>query len=143
MTESRRRGDGGARPLARRSDICRARYRGTCDFCRLPAAGGALLSGTPRAEAHAALLATSPVDGSVLGAQPQQVTLRFNEAVTVIPQSIQLLDAAGHSVLIGKPRHLAGSADAAAADLPSGMHEGTYVVSWRVVSTDSHVVSGA
>ena len=103
----------------------------------------ALLAGTPRAQAHAALLATSPVDGSVSGAQPQQVTLRFNEAVTVLPQSIQLLDAAGHSVRIGKPRHLAGSADTAAAELPSGMHEGTYVVSWRIVSTDSHVVSGA
>lgn len=104
---------------------------------------GVLLWGTPRAEAHAVLLATSPVDGTVFGAEPRQVTLRFNEAVTVIPESIQLLDAAGHPVPIGKPGHAGGVPDTAAADLPPGLREGTYVVSWRVVSTDSHVVSGA
>lgn len=104
---------------------------------------GALLAGIPRAEAHATLLATSPVDGSVVGTEPPQVTLRFDEAVTLNPQSIELLDAAGHQVRIGTPGHPAGTAETAAADLPAGLHYGTYVVSWRVVSADTHAISGA
>ncbi len=104
---------------------------------------GALVAGAPSAEAHAVLLATSPVDGSVLGNEPPQVALRFNEAVSLTPQSIQLLDAAGHPVRVGKPEHPAGKGDTAAADLTPGLHDGTYVVSWRVVSADAHVVSGA
>lgn len=104
---------------------------------------GALLAGTPRAEAHATLLATSPVDGSVVSAEPRQVTLRFDQAVTLNPESILLLDAAGHQVRIGTPGHPLDKADTAGADLPAGLHDGTYVVSWRVVSADTHVISGA
>jgi len=104
---------------------------------------GGLFYGAAPAYAHAVLLETTPVDGAVVASAPRQATLRFDEAVTLTAQSVQLLDAKGHPVRLGPPMHLAGRATTAAADLPPGLHDGTYIISWRVVSADSHVVSGA
>ncbi|HZE31185.1 MAG TPA: copper resistance protein CopC, partial [Actinoallomurus sp.] len=95
------------------------------------------------AYAHAELLESSPIDNAVVAAPPRQVRLRFNEAVTLTPQSIQLLDPAGDRVSIGAPGHADGKANTAAADLPVSLGKGTYTVAWRVVSADSHAVSGA
>jgi copper transport protein len=95
------------------------------------------------AYAHAELVESSPVDNAVAGAPPQQARLRFNEAVTLTPQSIQLLDPNGDRVRIGAPDHADGKANTAAASLPADLGKGTYTVAWRVVSADSHVVSGA
>lgn len=100
-----------------------------------------IVFGAAPARAHAVLLQTSPVDGAVVAHQPTQVTLRFNEAVTLTSNSIQLFDADGRPVTAGRARHVPGSA--IAANLPARLYNGTYVVSWRVVSADSHVVSGA
>lgn len=105
-------------------------------------AGGAVFGAAP-AGAHAVLLQTSPVDGAVTAHEPGQVTLRFNEAVTLTSDSVQLFDADGHPASAGRATHLAGSGSTIAANLPAKLDNGTYVVSWRVVSADSHVVSGA
>jgi copper transport protein len=63
--------------------------------------------------------------------------------VTLTPQSIQLLDPAGDKVRIGAPDHADGKANTVAASLPADLGKGTYTVAWRVVSADSHAVSGA
>jgi len=103
----------------------------------------AMVLGTPAAYAHAEIEATSPVDEAVLGAAPHQVELRFSEGVILPQRSIQLLDAKGRPVGIGAPAHPAGRADVVAATLRPVLAQGTYVVAWRVVSDDAHVVSGA
>ncbi|HEY0538153.1 MAG TPA: copper resistance CopC family protein, partial [Actinoallomurus sp.] len=95
------------------------------------------------AYAHAVLVESSPVDNVVVAVPPRQARLRFDEAVTLTPQSIQLLDPNGDRVRIGAPGHVDGKANTAAAALPTGLRQGTYTVAWRVVSADSHVVSGA
>ncbi|GAB2865907.1 copper resistance protein CopC [Actinoallomurus bryophytorum] len=95
------------------------------------------------AYAHAVLVESSPVDNTVVAAVPRQARLRFNEAVTLTPQSIQLLDPAGDKVGIGAPGHADGKANTVAASLPADLGKGTYTVAWRVVSADSHVISGA
>jgi copper transport protein len=95
------------------------------------------------AYAHAELLESSPVDGAVVAAPPRQARLRFNEAVTLTPQSIQLLDPTGGRVRIGAPDHADGKANTVAASFPADLGKGTYTVAWRVVSADSHAISGA
>jgi copper transport protein len=95
------------------------------------------------AYAHARLIETSPVDDAVVGSPPPTALLRFNEAVTLTPLSIQLLDPNGKRVRIGVPGHAAGKANTAAAALPADLGKGTYTVAWRVVSEDSHVIAGA
>ncbi len=100
-------------------------------------------SAAPPAYAHAYLLETSPVDGEVLASAPEEMRLRFDEAVSFNQRSIQLLDVTAKKLPIGTPGHVEGKANTARVSLPTDLAEGTYVVAWRVTSADSHVVAGA
>lgn len=92
------------------------------------------------ADAHAVLQETDPGSGAVLADPPNQVTLRFNEAVSVGDRAVRVLDAQGGVVT-------AGSTTAAGPTVTLVLGEtlarGSYVVSWKVTSADSHVATGA
>ncbi|MDG4828621.1 copper resistance protein CopC [Solwaraspora sp. WMMD1047] len=115
----------------------RARRLGTALLAGLVGAALSLLGAAPAA-AHATLLRTDPADGAVLPATPETVTLYFNEAVEVRDGGVRLLDASGTEL----------DAEARAVDStvvltpPDNLADGTYLVSWRVVSADSHPVAG-
>ncbi|MGN6753675.1 MAG: copper resistance CopC/CopD family protein [Intrasporangium sp.] len=109
-------------------------------FAVLQIVGGLNL---PHAQAHADLLEAHPQDDSVVRTVPDRIWLRFSEAVMLGPRSIQLLDANGDPISTAPPVHLAGAVDTAAVTPPADLPDGTYVVSWRVTSADSHVVAGA
>jgi copper transport protein len=91
--------------------------------------------------AHAVLLETIPGEGAVLTTPPRTVTLRYNEQVTVTAGSVRVFDSHSRRVDTGslsKP-----SADVVQVSLPSHLADGAYVVTWRVVSADTHPVEGA
>src|SRR3954471_23407969 len=100
----------------------------------------ALLPGT--ALAHADLERTNPPSGAVLPDAPKIVDLQFSESVEVAFGSIQVLDSSGHRADFGDPFHPGGRGRDVDVRLRPGMQDGTYLVSWRVVSDDSHPVSG-
>ncbi|WP_259407861.1 copper resistance CopC/CopD family protein [Streptomyces akebiae] len=102
-----------------------------------------LLGGAGTASAHAALKGSDPVDGSVLDAAPRDVTLRFTESVSLLSDSIRVVDPENRAVDTGKPGRADGRADTARITLPTGLDDGTYTIAWRVVSADSHPISGA
>lgn len=102
-----------------------------------------LLGGTGPALAHAALRATDPEDGSVLKSAPRDITLTFTESVGLLEDSFRVLDPDGRRLRTGEPEHARGGAETARVTLPAKLAEGTYTVAWRVVSADSHPVSGA
>ncbi|MFJ4329279.1 MULTISPECIES: copper resistance protein CopC [unclassified Streptomyces] len=102
-----------------------------------------LLGGAGPASAHAALSSTDPGDGAVLQRAPGHVTLTFSESVSLRDDSFRVLDPGGHRVRTGAAGHADGRSDTARVALPGGLGEGTYTVAWRVVSADSHPVSGA
>ncbi|NKQ27080.1 copper resistance CopC/CopD family protein [Streptomyces galbus] len=102
-----------------------------------------LLPGANPASAHAALRATDPADGSVVPTAPRSVTLTFTESVGLLDDSFRVLDPSGHRVATGDAEHAGGHADTARISLPTGLDRGTFTVAWRVVSADSHPVSGA
>ncbi|MFL9659384.1 copper resistance protein CopC [Streptomyces sp. PB17] len=102
-----------------------------------------LLGGAGPASAHAALSSTDPGDGAVLQRAPGHVTLTFSESVGLRDDSFRVLDPGGHRVRTGATGHADGRSDTARVALPGGLGEGTYTVAWRVVSADSHPVSGA
>jgi copper transport protein len=102
-----------------------------------------LLGGTGPASAHAALRATDPEDGSLLKSAPRHLTLTFTESVGLLDDSFRVLDPDGRRLRTGEPRHAPGGGDTARVALPAKLAEGTYTVAWRVVSADSHPVSGA
>lgn len=101
-----------------------------------------LLGGAGTASAHAALSGTDPEDGSVLATAPRQLTLTFTESIGLLDDSVRVLGPDGRRLRVGEAEH-AANADTARVTLPGGLSEGTYTVAWRVVSADSHPVSGA
>ncbi|MGV9391924.1 copper resistance CopC/CopD family protein [Streptomyces olivaceus] len=102
-----------------------------------------LLGGAGPASAHAALVSADPEDGAVLQRAPGHVTLAFSESVGLRDDSFRVLDPGGHRVRTGDTGHADGRSETARVALPGGLGEGTYTVAWRVVSADSHPVSGA
>jgi copper transport protein len=105
------------------------------------ATAGLALAPAP-ADAHAELVSTEPASGEQLDAAPERVVLRFTESVDVSDDAVEVLTADGDRIDIGDPGHPDGERSSVAVDLP-GLDDGTYVVSWRVLSSDSHPVSGA
>lgn len=102
---------------------------------------GALLtlaSAAP-ATAHAVLIGTDPADGAVLPDAPSTISLDFDEPVSLPAQGVVVLDGSGDPV---DGRASATDATVTVA-LPDALPDGTYVVSWRVVSADGHPVAGA
>ncbi|MET8894796.1 copper resistance CopC/CopD family protein [Streptomyces albogriseolus] len=102
-----------------------------------------LLAGAAPASAHAALRASDPEDGSVVKTPPTHITLTFTESVGLLEDSFRVYGPDNRRVHVEEPEHAAGAADTARAALPRDLDEGTYTVAWRVVSADSHPVSGA
>ncbi len=101
-----------------------------------------LLAGGGSASAHAVLKDVDPVDGSVLKTSPEAVTLTFSESVGLLDDSIRVFDPGNRRVHTGEQEHADGRADTARVTLPR-LPQGSYIVAWRVVSADSHPVSGA
>jgi copper transport protein len=94
------------------------------------------LPATPAA-AHAGLVRTSPVQGSVVQDAPAQVTVTFSERVTAVPGRIQVLGPDGRRVDKGSPSVVGNDLRIPVrTDVPRG----TYLVSYRVISADSHPV---
>lgn len=99
-----------------------------------------LLALAPRlALAHAVLLETQPAADGVLDAAPDRISIGFNESVQ--PVVFRLLDASGNT--------LADTESARAIDhrvellLDDELPVGGYIVTWRVISADSHPVGGS
>ncbi|MFD3733092.1 copper resistance protein CopC [Streptomyces sp. NPDC058632] len=102
-----------------------------------------LLGSAGPASAHAALRGADPEDGSVVRSAPRHVTLTFTESVALLDDSFRIYSPDNHRVPLGEPEHADGRSDTARVGLPGGLDDGTYTVAWRVVSADSHPVSGA
>ncbi|MFF4509100.1 copper resistance CopC/CopD family protein [Streptomyces sp. NPDC001401] len=102
---------------------------------------GVLLAGAGPASAHAALTGSDPSQGVVVDKAPSQVTLTFSEKVATSDDSLRVLDPKGKRVDTGNPSNVSGTSYA--VQLHSGLPDGTYTVSWQVVSADSHPVAGA
>lgn len=107
----------------------------------LLAATGLLLATAGPASAHAALTGSAPQQGVVVDKAPTQVSLTFSEKVALSNDSLRVLDPKGKAVQQGKPTNLSGTTYA--VQLHSGLPDGTYTVTYQVVSADSHPVAGA
>ena len=102
-----------------------------------------LLAGAAPASAHAALRGTDPDDKSVVKQAPRHVTLTFTESVGLLDDSFRVFGPDQRRVHTGEATHADGRSDTARVGLPGKLAQGTYTVAWRVVSADSHPVSGA
>ncbi|MBQ1096437.1 copper resistance protein CopC [Streptomyces sp. b94] len=107
----------------------------------LLAAACALLAGAGPASAHAALTGSDPGQGTVVDKAPAQVSLAFSESVSMDDDSLRVLDPKGERVDDGRPSGTGGTTYT--VKLHAGLPDGTYTVTYQVVSADSHPVAGA
>ena len=98
----------------------------------------ALVAGTSAARAHASLIRSEPVDRAVIAGPPPAVTLTFNEPVS--PLVFRLLGPAGE---VTELKGIRANGATIRVSLPVGLSRGTHLLSWRVISADSHPVGGA
>ncbi len=99
------------------------------------------LAVVPTASAHAILLSTTPGNDSVVEAAPKSVALRFNEPVESAFGSVRIYDPQAKRV--DNDRITRPNERTVESGINGQLADGTYTVTWRVVSADSHPVSGA
>lgn len=92
------------------------------------------------ASAHSVLESTSPASGETVATVPDRIVLTFNEPVNVADGAIRLLDVEGDGIEIPAAKAVDATVT---VDLPTDLGDGSYVVAWKVMSADSHPVSGA
>ncbi|MGI9099557.1 MAG: copper resistance CopC/CopD family protein [Solirubrobacteraceae bacterium] len=92
--------------------------------------------------AHAVLVDASPQRGATLREQPRQVVLHFNETVEGNFGAVQVFDASARRVDDARTFHPGGSGSRLAVGLKPELPDGTYVATYRVISADSHPISG-
>ncbi|GAA1420484.1 hypothetical protein GCM10009601_19070 [Streptomyces thermospinosisporus] len=107
----------------------------------LLAVAGTLLAGAAPASAHAALTGSDPRQGAVVDKAPTRVSLTFSEPIAVSDDAVRVLDPKGKRVDRGDLSDPDGTTYS--VRLLSGLPDGTYTVTYQVVSADSHPVTGA
>src|SRR3954468_18032481 len=90
------------------------------------------------AYAHASLVKASPADGAVVPVAPAVLSLTFNEPVS--PLVIRLIGPDGASI---EPGAVVAENETVTVTAPALLQRGTYVLSWRVISSDGHPVGGS
>lgn len=99
-----------------------------------------VLASAGPAQAHASLVAADPPDGARLDRSPSRIELTFSEPVSVTLGGVRVLDGSGARVDRGSVR---SRGPEVGVDLRGGLPDGTYVVTYRVVSDDGHPVRGS
>jgi copper transport protein len=89
--------------------------------------------------AQAALVQTMPVDDAVLQHAPAGLTLRFDRAVTPLAFKLLLPDGSVRQV----QAQVQGGPESLKVGLPLSTVQGTYLLSWTVVSVDGKPSGGA
>jgi len=89
--------------------------------------------------AHAVLLDITPADGAIVATAPREVVMRWSEPVSLAGGSARVLDDT--AAVVSDPPIVEGTT--LAIPLPPGLADGTYTVTWQVISADSHPISGA
>lgn len=98
-----------------------------------------LLTGT-QAFAHAFLNHAEPGVGTTVSGSPSELKLTFTEDVVAAFSGVRVATAGGAAVPTGKA--VVGPGDTLHVRLARPLKPGTYVVSWHVVSVDTHHTQG-
>lgn len=101
-----------------------------------PAGSGGVVA---PAQAHAALVSSDPVEGAVLAKAPATAVLTFNESVTQPGKGVRVFDANGDAV----PAAAVARDARVTVTWDQPLTTGTFVVTWRLISTDGHPITGS
>src|SRR6516225_10543505 len=104
-------------------------------------AGAAAIGAAPSARAHAFLDHASPAVGSSVPASPPIVTLWFTQDLEPAFSDVTVTNEAGQRVDLGNA-HIPQGSPAELQIALKPLPRGTYLVSWHVVSVDTHPTEG-
>lgn len=105
----------------------------------VPLVGAAALP----ARAHAIVESTEPAIDQVLETSPERVVMSFSEPVEIAFGAIRVYDTNADRVDADDAEHLEGDPESIAVPLEPDLPNGTYTVTWRVVSADGHPIAEA
>lgn len=100
-----------------------------------------VLAAASPASSHAVFVSSVPSDGEQLLTAPDSVTFTFNEDVTAELGGVTVLDRDARRMDLGATTQ--PSPTQVRANLTDDMGPGTYLASYRVLSGDGHVITGA
>ena len=103
----------------------------------------ALCAAAPAARAHAIVQHTIPGIDAVVERSPEQVVMHFNEPVEIAFGAIRVFDSTAERVDTGEVDYVEDDPTGVEVGLEPNLPDGTYTVTWRVISADSHVISEA
>jgi len=110
---------------------------------RLPlAALLATVLASTSAFAHAFLDHATPGVGATVKSAPGELQLSFTQNIVPAFSGVTLKAAGGGEIPVGKATLDTGSANTLQVKLGKALTPGTYIVSWHVVSVDTHPTSG-
>ena len=92
--------------------------------------------------AHATLESSVPERGANLDAPPESVELQFSEPVEASFGSVRVFSSDGEPLEGLESFRPGGESSALGVHLPAELADGSYTVTYRVISADSHPVSG-
>ena len=91
---------------------------------------------------HFELRASVPAADSVLAAAPARVQLWFSQEPQLEGARIRIVDGGGDLVEMGPTAPVPDTATSLRADVRGAMGPGPYVVHWRAMARDGHLVTG-
>jgi len=100
----------------------------------------ALASGTVMR--HLKLVRSFPAADTVLAASPEKITVELSEAVELTGAKLTMAKQGGAPIVLGALRREPTAPKVLRADVTTALSTGGYVVSWRTMSKDGHVVKG-
>jgi copper transport protein len=92
------------------------------------------------ASAHASLVSSDPAAGATLTSAPTALKLTFSEHVSLVRDAIKLLDGPTAVTGLGEPTSLDQTVT---VPVNAKLGDGNYLIVYRVVSADTHVVGGS
>ena len=95
------------------------------------------------ASAHAFLERAVPGVGSTVGGSPDELQLSFTQSVEAALSGVRVASVGGGPVAVSKPTADASNPATLHVRLARALSPGTYVVTWHVVSVDTHPTSGS
>jgi copper transport protein len=92
--------------------------------------------------AHAQLESTSPQRGALVAKEPGAISFTFDEPVSGTGGAVRVFDSKGNRADDGASYHPGSVGKTYAVHLKGGLPKGTYTATYRVVSADTHIVTG-
>lgn len=93
--------------------------------------------------AHALVRGTEPGSDEIVARSPERVVMRFTESVEIAFGAIRVYNSAAQPVDEGEAEYLPGDTTAVQVALRPNLPEGTYTVTWHVISADGHPIGEA